>query len=211
MHLEEYDWFVKLDDDSFFYADNFRYMVRRRQWDPESNVYFGHYLYEQSRPVDQPRAQFNLGAGYGVSRGLLRRIYPYFPTAVHSTIPQKSRCPEWFRWGEDVKFADCLRILYPSLLPNRTRDEFDRETFNAFTPTHHLLLMQPPWYERGFPKALITKQRHIGCCSPRPVLWHKAPHIAFVLDYFQFQLAVDPMPKEDMVSLAPPLTEPLVR
>jgi hypothetical protein len=192
--LQDYDWFVKLDDDSLFFADNLRFLVRHKRWSPDSIAYFGHTIFEQSRPVWQPRSQFNLGAGYGVSRKLLELIYPYLPNST-SSIPKEKRCPEWIRWGEDVKFSDCLRVRFPVLVPNNTRDEADRETFLPFTPWDHIVRSKPNWYLRGKSPHLqnLTKTA-TGCCSSRPILWHKCStsNIFFVY-YMQMEVMVDPI------------------
>jgi hypothetical protein len=197
--LNDYDWFVKLDDDSVFYPDNLRFLVRHKKWSPDSIAYFGHTIFEQSRPVNQIRSQFNLGAGYGVSRKLLESIYPYLPNATNSAIPKDQRCPEWIRWGEDVKFSDCLRVRFPNLVPNNTRDDAERETFLPFNLFYHLIRSMPAWYLRGKPAHLLNRTQSItGCCSSRHILWHKSrPPQFFLSYYFEMTIGVDPMPRED--------------
>ena len=194
--MHEYDWFIKLDTDSFFLPENFRYVAKIKNWRPENVVYFGHTVYEQTRPEHEIRAQFNLGAGYGVSRFVLQSIYPYLPTARESTLPVDQRCPEWVRWGEDVKFADCMRYKFPTLVPNKTRDVFDREHFVPFTPNIHFKLQFLPWFYRGKEKGLEQKQKSFWCCSARPALWHgiKEPYWNPLLDYLHYVVAVDPIP-----------------
>ena len=198
MHLNDFDWFVKLDSDSFFVANNFRYWVEHRKWDPNTVLYFGHTMFEQSRSINLTRAQFNAGAGYGVSRRLLQLMYPYFPTTRSSFVPVRKRCPEWHRWGEDVKFADCLRVAFPTLLPNNTRDDLGKETFLPFNPTLHIGSTLPSWYYRGKDPVITAKQQlPLGCCSDRPVLWHKCRYSIFWLDYFYYRVVSDPRPPDD--------------
>jgi hypothetical protein len=62
-HVEEFEYFIKLDSDSFLFPGNLRFMAKQNKWDPESYRYFGHTLFEQSRSVSDPIAQFNIGAG----------------------------------------------------------------------------------------------------------------------------------------------------
>jgi hypothetical protein len=189
-----YDWFVKLDTDSFFIVDNFLFLAKEKGWRPDDVVYFGHTIFEQSRPITEARAQFNLGAGYGVSRRLLLDVLPYLPTA-RSKPTTAQKCPEWIRWAEDVKFADCMRFKYPNLLPNATRDKYDREAFIPFDLAFHLLFKNPPWYFRGKDPSLLEKQKAFRCCGSRPVLWHTLNTAGWfwAFHYFHFGVAVDPI------------------
>ena len=75
--LNDYDWFVKLDDDSYFCGENFKYMVK--DLDPDGNWYLGHTVIYSARRVDDPQAEFNLGAGHALSRGSLRDLGPFLP------------------------------------------------------------------------------------------------------------------------------------
>jgi hypothetical protein len=197
MFLEDYDWFVKLDYDSFFIPSNLLWLTKLKEWTPESDVYFGHLIFEQSRPINQPRAQFNLGAGYGVSRGLLRKVYPFLPTAkVESGASQKQNpgCEEKNRWGEDYRFADCLRAAVPNLIPNSTLDPSGRETFLPFTPNLHIHSSMPDWMIRGKTSDALRRQKHTYCCSSRQALWHKAFPDFHWLYYLHMEAAVDPVP-----------------
>ena len=49
------------------------------------HYYLGHTAQQLGSNLD-----FNLGAGYGVSRYTLSKIAPYFPDFKNSTIPQVS-------------------------------------------------------------------------------------------------------------------------
>ncbi|KAH9253727.1 hypothetical protein BASA81_008345 [Batrachochytrium salamandrivorans] len=198
-YSSQYDWFVKLDADSLFMPGNFRYLAKEHKWDPNSYLYFGHTVFEQSRDLDDPKAQFNLGAGYGISRALLQLMHPYFasPDPTQNLLPKEKRCLEQVRWGEDVKFADCLRVALPHLLSEETRDGHHRETFLPFEPGYHLGVltrMDVKWYWRG--KDPVTgSQPLLECCSPRPVLFHhlKSNSGFFSVDYATNRVMVDPL------------------
>jgi hypothetical protein len=41
----DYEWFVKVDDDCFFFPENLRWYVQARGWSPLDAHYFGHKLY----------------------------------------------------------------------------------------------------------------------------------------------------------------------
>ena len=44
-HLSDYDWFLKVDDDTFIIMENLRYMLRSE--DHFQPVYFGHMLRDE--------------------------------------------------------------------------------------------------------------------------------------------------------------------
>lgn len=199
-HLEEFDWFVKIDHDAVFIPENLEFIVNEQKWNPNDLLYFGHTIFEQSRDLKNPNAQFNVGAGYGVSRALLKAIYPYLPNATYSSIPENERCKPWVRWGEDYKFADCLRVLFPDLLPIKTLDSSNRETFLPFELEHHLILSKRShvdtlnWFFRGKPFEAYKDMTQ--CCSSRPTVFHqlKMPFMIRVTEYFLYDVAIDPQP-----------------
>ena len=41
---QDYEWFVKVDDDCFFFAENLRWYTRARGFSPLDAHYFGHKL-----------------------------------------------------------------------------------------------------------------------------------------------------------------------
>lgn len=199
--LDKFEWFIKLDEDSLFVPQNFVSMIIQNKWTHQQLVYFGSRIFEQSRPIHQFRAQFNLGAGYGVSQQLLREMTPYFMNNSHSSVPVSNRCPEWLRWNEDVKFADCIRIVHPSFVPNRTTDSYRRDHFLPFEPHMHLKMSFGefvPWFWRG--KSRHEHEGDIQCCSSRPVVFHHIKDVMLLhrINYFLFDVMVDPIPQTNM-------------
>ena len=196
LHLSEIEWFVKLDQDSFFIPQNFIHLVHEKKWDSENLAYFGHTIYEQSRRVTDARALMNVGAGYGISRRMLRELTPYFPNNSHSNIPKQRRCTDLIRWGEDMKFADCVHTVFPTFIPNSTKDKWNRENFVPYEPNAHMKMSwgdSAPWFWRG--KDPTTTNTGIHTLSSRPVLFHhfKRPHWFYFVEHFLFKVNVDPI------------------
>lgn len=203
-YLNDFDWFVKVDDDSFFSPDNFRYMVSSKKLKASSDwIYLGHTSHHLSKP-------FNLGAGYAVSQAMLRRMGPYFAADGqndHRELPGKgsSRCPNIGGWEEDVRFFDCL-----STATNRKgnvtdgHDRHGREFFMAWKPADNFITVRRPdskgWFWSNKPK-WIRSGAH--CCASRPVLWHQLKgreqrnwglrYEFHQLEYFLYQVMVDPI------------------
>ena len=198
LFLEDFEWFMKLDQDSFFIPENLISLVHDKRWNSQMFIYYGHTIFEQSRPVHLARSQFNLGAGYGVSRGLLRAISPYFSNNELSTLPPQKRCPDWVRWGEDVKFADCLRVAFPQFIPNITRDNWYRENFVPFEPSYHLAMNygdMVSWFWRGKDRYKVASG--IKSLSSRPCLFHhlKEKKWFMALNYLIYNVHIDPRPR----------------
>lgn len=143
--LNDFDWFVKVDDDSYFSTHNFKYMVRN--YNSSDLHYLGHTQYHHG-----PRNLFNLGAGYAVSRETLRRASPYFPNRPENF---KEKCHPTDTWAEDAQFAHCLRQANVGN-PTNSRDSKSRETFNLFPPVDTLTLVRRPdsssWVWNSKPK-----------------------------------------------------------
>ena len=195
-YLDKYDWFIKLDDDTYFVGDNFKSLVQNRN--PDDHYYLGHTAYEVSKSVTDPKAPFNLGAGHALSRGSLRRLGPFLPNS-NKTLPEghTRKCDRWVSWAEDVKLSDCLWIAGIGG-PTNSKDTTGRENFMSFPPQDNFVTVRRPdsksWFWRGKPMETGSGAR---CCSSRPILWHGLKDdwtgCFYYLHYFLFNVMVDPV------------------
>jgi len=190
-YLEDYQWFVKIDDDAYFNAHNFKFVVR--SLDYRAPHYLGHtqhHLY--------PRL-FNLGAGHAISQGTLRTLGPHLPSADPSQDKPGFTCSRRHTWAEDVEFSHCLATAHVDKVTS-SRDALQRESFVAFTPRDALVTVRRPdsvsWFWKNKPKGLGSGAT---CCSPRPVLFHglkvsqgQAAHMRWI-DFFISHCQVDPL------------------
>ncbi|CAL1532600.1 unnamed protein product [Lymnaea stagnalis] len=120
-HLNDADWFLKADDDTYVIMENLRYFLSGE--DTEKPVYFG----QRFRPFLK-QGYASGGAGYVISKEALRRYGQKGSQNV-------SMCKKDSGY-EDVEFGRCLQnlgvILKPSLdAQNRTR-------YHCFTPQSYL-------------------------------------------------------------------------
>ncbi|KAH9261905.1 hypothetical protein BASA81_000561 [Batrachochytrium salamandrivorans] len=139
-YIDQYDWFVKLDDDSYFSAGNFKHLVR--EVDPESFYYVGGQLYMVQ---GKESTLFNTGGGYALSRASLRRLALYLPqSARENRVSKEQQCDEELTWAEDVKLGKCLHLAGGIGYPNNSRDAWNRERFMIFQPERSFLKARRP-------------------------------------------------------------------
>ena len=125
-HLEEYDWFMKADDDTYVVMENLRYMLSTEN--PEEPIYFGHHL---KKIVKQ--GYFSGGGGYVLSKEALRRFGKR----------NSSLCRE-DGGAEDAEFGICMEKLGVKI--GDSRDVLNRTRFHCFDTGTHLGGGYPDWY-----------------------------------------------------------------
>lgn len=129
-HLDEAEWFIKIDDDSFLSAVNMRGYAK--YFNPDGKWYFGHtlmHLWSSKNLV------FNSGTCYAISRGSLRSVLPIFRSHEfqHDTKRRHSRpnyCTHRGGDQEDPTMSVCLKSV--GVQPTNTLDEQFRERFLPF-------------------------------------------------------------------------------
>ena len=117
-----YDYFIKVDSDTYFSGYNFKHVVMKMRLDASAPHYFGHVDYHKAPSL------FALGLGIAISRGTLLRLGPHLPT-----IPSKlAKCDARNNWAEDWEFFKCLKRF--NLQNVRARMPCRR----SLTPPHRL-------------------------------------------------------------------------
>ncbi|XP_065432386.1 glycoprotein-N-acetylgalactosamine 3-beta-galactosyltransferase 1-B-like [Chrysemys picta bellii] len=119
-HLEQADWFLKADDDTFVVLDNLRWLLANHT--PEEPVYFG----KRFKPFVK-QGYMSGGAGYVLSKEALRRFVEGFRTQVCThTSPV-----------EDLELGKCMEKM--GVQAGDSRDTKGQETFHPFPPERHLM------------------------------------------------------------------------
>lgn len=129
-HLDEADWFLKADDDTFVVIENLDLVLSK--YDPEEPLYLGRRF---SPFIKQ--GYMSGGAGYVLSKEALRRFIQGFDTG---------KCTH-FSSIEDMALGKCMETM--KVKPADSRDRKGRQTFHAFPPDHYLVRQPPrprPWY-----------------------------------------------------------------
>lgn len=129
-HLEDADWFLKADDDTFVVLENLRYSLSKHN--TEEPLYFG----RKFAPF-VAQGYMSGGAGYVLSKEALRRFVKGFADGLctHNTEV------------EDIGLGRCMETM--KVKTGDSRDVLGRQTFHPYPPDYYLLRQLPrprPWY-----------------------------------------------------------------
>ncbi|KAH8386155.1 hypothetical protein KR200_001675 [Drosophila serrata] len=115
--VEDYDWFLKADDDTFVIMENLRLLLY--PYDPEAALYFGHRFRSTF-----PQGYMSGGAGYVMSRDALRRLNLFAFNNTRFCPPNQS--------SEDKGIGFCLQNV--GVVAGESRDEKGRDRFWPLSP-----------------------------------------------------------------------------
>ena len=162
VEIDDYDWFLKADDDSFIVMENLRAFLSK--YSPHNDNYFGRHF---SVPGTVVGESFVSGAAYVLSRSSLRRL-------VNEAFPNHSICPTPSQDAhEDVNLGFCLRNI--GIYPGETRDSSGRQRFLVFSPWVHLMVGavdSKNWIRRYDKFGYVEGGQ---CCSDTAILLHYVP------------------------------------
>lgn len=166
-HLDDADWFLKADDDTFIVMENLRHFLS--SFLPMETHFFGRNLWDRS--VDYNSG----GAGYVFSKATLRKF-----------VQVSTRCkPE--STAEDIAVAYCLKQV--GVTPGETRDSLGRETFHPFAPDFHIIpnnIDEDSWLFKQSKWDVINGP---GCCSKHSIAFHyTSPKRMYLFNYYLYIL-----------------------
>ncbi|VDK35626.1 unnamed protein product [Taenia asiatica] len=185
--LNDYDFFMKADDDTYVIAENLRFFLSNQ--DPNIPILMGrrfNYSVEGFFPSG--------GAGYVLSRGALKLI-------VEGILNGASACAQ-SQAPEDVQIGYCAAAVGVQWLDSL--DEYGRETFHPFYPSHLLsksAMESTPWI---FGRNYHPLKMGFNCCSDQSVSFHYVePMDMYTLEYLIYHLypsgiARDPTQYEEL-------------
>ncbi|XP_067642690.1 glycoprotein-N-acetylgalactosamine 3-beta-galactosyltransferase 1-like [Eurosta solidaginis] len=174
-HLNDADWFLKADDDSYFIMENLRSFLY--QFSPEAPVYFGCKFHPFVK-----QGYMSGGAGYVLSRAALRRFaeVAFNNTSTNTT---NAACTQ-NQLSEDKEMGICLQNA--GVVAGDARDEKGAERFHPLAPRHLIPVDTSEWYSLYL---FYKRDKKSQCCSRSAISFHYIkPKEFYVLDYLLYGL-----------------------
>ncbi|KAL5277677.1 C1GALT1.2 family protein [Megaselia abdita] len=171
-YFNDYDWFVKADDDTYMIVENLRYMLY--QYDPLSPLYLGCNLKSSFK-----QGYMSGGPGYILSKEALKRL-------VTIGIPSRKYCTQSEEGAEDKEIGRCLQNLNVTAID--TRDRNGKGRMFPLAPGKHLSKMShsDSWYSRNSRYPFKVGK---NCCSSRTISFHYVtPEAMHIMDFLIYEL-----------------------
>ncbi|KAK6185047.1 hypothetical protein SNE40_007369 [Patella caerulea] len=170
-HLNEFEWFLKADDDSYIIVENLKYLLS--QYNSSKPIYLGHHFKHYSQ-----NGYMSGGGSYVLSREALRLL-------VENGYNVPGRCRQ--KGGaEDIETGRCLTKA--GALVHSSVDNRDRESFHPMNIYGYIIGPLPKWivnYDRN--------QAKVGndCCSQLTISFHyTGPKLMSTLDFLLYRTSV---------------------
>ncbi|XP_076064620.1 glycoprotein-N-acetylgalactosamine 3-beta-galactosyltransferase 1-like isoform X2 [Oratosquilla oratoria] len=171
--INEGDWFLKADDDTYVVLENLRYMLS--PFSPDDNIWFGCRFKKYMK-----EGYMSGGAGYVLSRSAVVKF-------VEEAIPNGKKCRPDHEGAEDVEMGKCLQNI--GVYPVDSRDSLGRGRFFPFVPEHHLVpghIGPKNWF---WDWIYYPSDVGLDCCSDTAISFHYVPpHKMYELEYFIYHL-----------------------
>ncbi|XP_073821920.1 glycoprotein-N-acetylgalactosamine 3-beta-galactosyltransferase 1-like [Musca autumnalis] len=170
-YIDEYDWFLKADDDTYVIVENLRLFLYPMSTD--APVYFGCKFKPHVR-----QGYMSGGAGYVLSRAAVKR----FVELGHNN---RMICRRGFGGSEDSEMGRCLQNV--GVVAGDSRDDLLRGRFFPTQVSGHIKPKdKSSWYWRYI---FYKTEDGLDCCSNYAVSFHYVPpDQMYVLDYLIYEL-----------------------
>ncbi|XP_077977205.1 glycoprotein-N-acetylgalactosamine 3-beta-galactosyltransferase 1-like [Glandiceps talaboti] len=169
-HLDDADWFLKADDDTYVVLDNLRLMLE--QYKSPTPVYFGHHL---RRPKTN-QSFMSGGAGYVLNKVGLTKL-------VKQGICNNT-CQPGEKGAEDVLLGQCLERI--GVVRGDSRDELGKQRFVLSSLDNYFKTKLPKWIKAHEHFQYTTGKE---CCSDSLITVHGVTSDEmYLLDYLIYKV-----------------------
>ena len=161
--IDEYDWFVKCDDDSFFYMENLRFLLSA--YSPDQPITFGHKLNNTGHKYG-----YFAGSGFVMSRYTVRVLVEQVLTNQKFFKTNNSFCNVGNdALPEDWEISLCLDNY--NVYAGDSRDLLKRNRFFLYPPVDQLINQKEhaPWY---ISRQFYFDDEGLDACSNYTVQFH---------------------------------------
>ncbi|CEF66034.1 Glycoprotein-N-acetylgalactosamine 3-beta-galactosyltransferase 1 [Strongyloides ratti] len=171
--FNDYDWFLKSDDDTYVVMENLRFMLMN--YSPNTPIYFGCKF----KPFVK-QGYMSGGAGYVLSKEAVRRF-------VTEGLPDPQKCRSDQGGSEDIEMGKCLQNV--GVVAGDSRDSNGYHRFFPLQPNFYLnptLKYNDFWIWKYTYYPMKTGKK---CCNDYTISFHYIDsNLIYVMDYLIYNL-----------------------
>uniref|UniRef100_A0AAF5DQ56 Glycoprotein-N-acetylgalactosamine 3-beta-galactosyltransferase 1 n=2 Tax=Strongyloides stercoralis TaxID=6248 RepID=A0AAF5DQ56_STRER len=155
-YYNDYDWFLKADDDTYVIVENLRFMLLSHS--PYDPIYFGFKF----KPYVK-QGYMSGGAGYVLGKKALKNV-------VTKGLPDITKCNYGTGGAEDIQIGQCLEKV--GIVGGDSRDSFGRHRFLPLDIEYHITKSEKDMKFWLWTYTYYPLDKGPTCCSDYAISFH---------------------------------------